>query len=77
MLTLVTQDLHLLDSNAENYLYGRQAMSSTKAWQRHGCYQLGSEQYFNFPLDRARRGCEEDSSSLDHFDPYVDRARSQ
>ncbi|KZV90231.1 glycoside hydrolase family 13 and glycosyltransferase family 5 protein [Exidia glandulosa HHB12029] len=69
------QDLHLLDSNAENYLYGRQAMSGTKAWQRHGCYQLGSEQYFNFPLERARLGCEDDSSSLDHFDPTTPNRR--
>lgn len=44
-------------------------MSSSRAWQRHGCYALGSEQYFNFPLDKALRGCHDDWNSLDHFDP--------
>lgn len=44
-------------------------MTSSRAWQRHGCYVLGSAQYYNFPLDKALRGCEDDWNSLDHFDP--------
>lgn len=44
-------------------------MSSTLAWQRHGCYKLGSDQYFNVRLDKALLGCEDDWNSLDHFDP--------
>lgn len=44
-------------------------MASNTAWQRHGCYKLGSEQYFNMPLERAVLGCKDDWNSLDHFDP--------
>jgi alpha-1,3-glucan synthase len=50
-------------------------MVSTKAWQRHGCYQLGSEQYFNMPLEKALLGCYDDWNSLDHFDPTTDTRR--
>ncbi|CAZ80440.1 unnamed protein product [Tuber melanosporum] len=63
------QAMYLLDNTADNYIFGRQAMSSALAWQNHGCYKLGSSQYFNFPLDKALRGCEDDWNSLDHRDP--------
>ncbi|KAG9102015.1 Cell wall alpha-1,3-glucan synthase ags1 [Ceratobasidium sp. 370] len=63
------QDFYLYDNGASNYLFGRQPMTSNTAWQRHGCYKLGSEQYFNMPLERALLGCVDDWNSLDHFDP--------
>ena len=44
-------------------------MSPARAWQVHGCYNLGSAQYFEFPLDSALRGCEDEWNSLDHRDP--------
>lgn len=44
-------------------------MASSRAWQRHGCYKLGSTQYYNMPLQKALLGCEDDWNSLDHFDP--------
>lgn len=50
-------------------------MISNKAWQRHGCYTLGSTQYFNMPLDKALLGCMDDWNSLDHFDPTTDSRR--
>ncbi len=50
-------------------------MMSNKAWQRHGCYALGSDQYFNMPLGKAILGCEDDWNSLDHFDPTTDSRR--
>jgi alpha-1,3-glucan synthase len=53
----------------------RQGMMSNKAWQRHGCYRLGSEQYFNFPVQNALIGCHDDWNSLDHFDPTTDSRR--
>ncbi len=34
-------------------------MTGNVAWQRHGCYKLGSEQYFNMPLERAVLGCKD------------------
>src|ERR1700761_2078308 len=50
-------------------------MFSNKAWQRHGCYHLGSDQYFNFPLQKSLLGCMDDWNSLDHFDPSADSRR--
>ncbi|KAI0950602.1 hypothetical protein AcV7_009015 [Taiwanofungus camphoratus] len=69
------QNLYLYDTTAANYLYGRQTMMSTKAWQRHGCYMLGSQQYFNVPLGKSLIGCQDDWNSLDHFDPTSDSRR--
>ena len=47
----------------------RQPMTSNLAWQRHGCYKLGSQQYFNMPLEKSLLACKDDWNSLDHFDP--------
>ncbi|GBE82150.1 Cell wall alpha-1,3-glucan synthase ags1 [Sparassis crispa] len=69
------QNFYVFDTTANNYLYGRQAMMSNKAWQRHGCYTLGSQQYFNAPWGRSLLGCEDDWNSLDHFDPTSDSRR--
>ena len=63
------QAFYVLDNTAKNYIFGRQAMSSTTAWQTHGCYTLGSAQYYQFPVDAALHGCNDDSVSLDHRDP--------
>jgi alpha-1,3-glucan synthase len=50
-------------------------MFSNNAWQRHSCYRLGSDQYFNIPLEKALLGCMDDWNSLDHFDPTADSRR--
>jgi alpha-1,3-glucan synthase len=63
------QAMYVLDNTADNYLFGRQPITSTLAWQDHGCYKLGSSQYYNFPADSALHGCNDDSVSLDHRDP--------
>lgn len=63
------QAFYVLDNTAKNYIFGRQAMSSATAWQTHGCYSLGSAQYYQFPVDAALHGCNDDSVSLDHRDP--------
>jgi alpha-1,3-glucan synthase len=63
------QAFYVLDSTASNYIYGRQAMSPSMAWQVHGCYALGSTQYYQMPWDAARHGCTDDGVSLDHRDP--------
>jgi len=62
------QAMCVFDNTADNYIFGRQVMSSALAWQTHGCYNLGSSQYFNFPLDKALRGRKDDWNSLDHRD---------
>ncbi|KAF8580884.1 glycosyltransferase family 5 protein [Ramaria rubella] len=69
------QNFYLYDNGASNYLFGRQPMSSTNAWQRHGCYKMGSDQYFNMPLEKALLGCQDDWNSLDHFDPTSETRR--
>lgn len=50
-------------------------MPANPAWQRHGCYKLGSDQYFNMPLQKALTGCYDDWNSLDHFDPTTESRR--
>ncbi|KAJ7774879.1 modular protein with glycoside hydrolase family 13 and glycosyltransferase family 5 domains [Mycena metata] len=69
------QNFYLFDTGAANYLYGRQAMTGNTAWKRHGCYGLGSEQYYNFGVEKALLGCNDDWNALDHFDPTMDTRR--
>lgn len=63
------QAFYVLDNTADNYIFGRQPISSSAAWQTHGCYKLGSVQYYQMPLDSALRGCEDERVSWDHRDP--------
>jgi len=63
------QAFYVLDNTANNYLFGRQAMSSANAWQLHGCYFLNSAQYFGWESPNAKQGCNDDLVSLDHRDP--------
>jgi alpha-1,3-glucan synthase len=63
------QASYIHDSTAANYVFGRAPITSSLAWQTHGCYTLGSTQFYNFPLDTGHRGCDDDSVSLDHRDP--------
>jgi alpha-1,3-glucan synthase len=63
------QASYVFDSTAANYIFGRSPITSSVAWQDHGCYKLGSTQYYNFPVDTAARACTDDSVSLDHRDP--------
>jgi alpha-1,3-glucan synthase len=63
------QAFYVLDNTAENYIFGRQAMSPSLAWEMHSCYKIGSSQFHNFPVDKAARGCEDESNTLDHRDP--------
>ena len=63
------QAFYVFDNTASNYIFGRQAMSPATAWQIHGCYGLDSTQYYEFPVDKALRGCNDPWNSLDHRDP--------
>lgn len=63
------QAFYVLDNTAPNYIFGRQPLSSALGWQNHGCYKLNSTQYYDFPLEAALDGCNDDSVSLDHRDP--------
>ena len=50
-------------------MLGRAPITSSLAWQMHGCYKVGNIKYANFPIDAATYGCEDDNISLDHRDP--------
>ncbi|KAK4213133.1 alpha-1,3-glucan synthase [Rhypophila decipiens] len=63
------QSFEILDSTSDNYIFGRQSMSSSPAWYLHGCYAGSSTQYFNMPLDSTLRSCENVKHSWDHRDP--------
>jgi alpha-1,3-glucan synthase len=63
------QESYVLENQAADYVFGRTPMASQRAWQLHGCYKLGEEVYVDMPFDKALRGCEDDSVSLDHRDP--------
>ncbi|KAK3384909.1 alpha-1,3-glucan synthase [Podospora didyma] len=63
------QAFYVLDNTADNYIFGRQAMSPSPAWYMHGCYAGSSTQYFEMPLDSTLRGCEDVKNSYDHRDP--------
>lgn len=63
------QAFFLLDSTADNYVFGRQAMSASQAWRMHGCYVGGSTQYVDMGLEAARTGCLNQTTAWDHRDP--------
>lgn len=63
------QAFYVLDNTAANYVFGRQPMASSIAWQRHGCYSLESQQYYKWPLEKAKVACYDDTVSYDHRDP--------
>ncbi|KAJ9148772.1 Alpha-1,3-glucan synthase [Coniochaeta hoffmannii] len=63
------QAFYVLDNTADNYIFGRQAMSASPAWRMHGCYVGSSTQYFEMPLEAARKGCLDEKNAWDHRDP--------
>ncbi|KAM7188404.1 hypothetical protein V8F33_010655 [Rhypophila sp. PSN 637] len=63
------QEFYVLDSTADNYIFGRQAFSPTQAWKIHGCHAGNSTQYYDWPIDKSRNGCNDPKVALDHRDP--------
>ncbi|KAG9855552.1 alpha-1,3-glucan synthase, partial [Aureobasidium melanogenum] len=57
----------VLENLAADYIFGRQPMASTRAWQMHGCYKVGAagNGYFDMPFGDALTACEDDTVSLD------------
>lgn len=62
------QAFYVLDNTASNYIYGRSPMTSSPAWQMHGCYKVGDTNLNNWPVNSSLVGCKDDSVSLDHRD---------
>jgi alpha-1,3-glucan synthase len=63
------QEYTILENLAEDYIFGRTPMTASRAFQLHGCYKVGSSQYFNMPWDSALTACHDDNNSLDKRDP--------
>ena len=63
------QEYYVLENLADDYIFGRTPMSSSRAWQLHGCYNLGANMYTNMPFNSSGNGCRDDTVSLDHKDP--------
>lgn len=63
------QAFYVLDNTANNYVFGRQPMSSATAWQDHGCYTVGNAKFATWPDGNYSNGCKDDWNSLDHRDP--------
>ena len=63
------QAFYVMDNTASNYVFGRSPMSSSQAWEMHGCFTSGNSKYYQFPIDSGLRGCGDDSINLDHRDP--------
>ena len=63
------QAFYTLDNTANNYIYGRQSMSSSLAWQMHGCNRIGDAKIYQAPFNSSLTACQDDSVSLDHRDP--------
>ena len=62
------QAFYVLDSTAQNYLYGRQGMSAALAWKMHGCYTAGTTIYVDWPAEKVLTGCNDESVAYDHRD---------
>ena len=63
------QAYYVLDNTADNYVFGRQSMSSSTAWQDHGCYSVGNAKFSTWPPGSYSDGCQDDWNALDHRDP--------
>ena len=63
------QAFYALDNTADNYVFGRQAMSASTAWQTHGCYTVGNAKFASWPPGNYSNACKDDWNSLDHRDP--------
>ena len=63
------QGYYVLENLADDYVFGRTPMASSRAWQLHGCYNLSEIVYVDMPFDSSGYGCYDDSVSLDHRDP--------
>lgn len=64
------QAFYVLDNTASNYMFGRQPIAASPAWQAHGCYSLlPATLYFDMPLNASLTGCDDDTVSYDHRDP--------
>ncbi|KAJ5986732.1 hypothetical protein N7451_011097 [Penicillium sp. IBT 35674x] len=63
------QEMYVFDATASNYLYGRQPLSSQTAWWTHGCFNLNTTKFYNFPIEKGRDGCNDITVTYDQRNP--------
>ncbi|KAH2916900.1 hypothetical protein KXV64_009499 [Aspergillus fumigatus] len=63
------QDMYVFDATATNYLFGRQPMTYQTAWWTHGCFNLNTTKFYNFPNERGLYGCHDITVTYDQRNP--------
>ena len=63
------QASYVLDATADNYLFGRQPLASQTAWWTHGCFNLNTTKYYNFPNEKGQYGCHDITVTYDQRNP--------
>ncbi|KAJ5534138.1 hypothetical protein N7527_000392 [Penicillium freii] len=63
------QDMYVFDATAANYMFGRQPMTYQTAWWTQGCFNLNTEKFYDFPIDKGRNGCNDITITYDQRNP--------
>ncbi|EAW10021.1 alpha-1,3-glucan synthase Ags3 [Aspergillus clavatus NRRL 1] len=63
------QDMYVFDATATNYLFGRQPMTYQTAWWTHGCFNLNTTKFYDFPNERGLYGCHDITVTYDQRNP--------
>lgn len=63
------QAMYVFDATADNYMFGRQPMTSQTAWWTNGCFNLNTEKFYDFPVEKGRVGCNDVSITYDQRNP--------
>lgn len=63
------QEMYVFDATATNYLFGRQPLTYQTAWWTHGCWNLTTTKFFDFPNERGLYGCHDINVTYDQRNP--------
>ncbi|KAJ5836538.1 Glycoside hydrolase superfamily, partial [Penicillium robsamsonii] len=63
------QDMYVFDATAANYMFGRQPMTYQTAWWTQGCFNLETEKFYDFPIEKGRDGCNDITVTYDQRNP--------
>ncbi|KAI9931074.1 hypothetical protein ASPWEDRAFT_124272 [Aspergillus wentii DTO 134E9] len=63
------QAMYVFDATASNYLFGRQPMTYQTAWWMHGCFNLNTSKFYDFPNDKGLNGCNDITVTYDQRNP--------
>ncbi|PYH89723.1 putative alpha-1,3-glucan synthase [Aspergillus ellipticus CBS 707.79] len=63
------QAMYVFDATASNYLFGRQPMTYHTAWWTHGCFNLNTSKFYDFPNEKGLYGCDDITVTYDQRNP--------